>query len=334
MSKSFGVALLGAGRMGIEHARTMLGVAEARVLAVADPNTQAAEAARTLLRAEKVYAEPEEAIRHPGVEAVVIVTPTDTHARYIELAALAGKAIFCEKPVAKDLGETRRVLEVVRRKGVPFQIGFQRRYDPPYQQAKSKIEAGEIGQVEQFIAVMRDPAPAPLEYLKGSGGIFIDQSIHDIDCARFLVGEVEEVHAWGAVRVDPQIGEIGDVDTTNLSLRFTNGALGVIQNSRRAVYGYDVRTEVFGSGGKLVMDATPKTPLWQYGSGVKADHYHFFMDRFKEAYRLELEAFFRFLSRGETPTPGARDALESLRIALAATRSLKEGRAVRLEEVT
>ncbi|RIH89256.1 scyllo-inositol 2-dehydrogenase (NAD(+)) [Calidithermus roseus] len=312
----------------------MLGVAEARVLAVADPNTQAAEAARTLLRAEKVYAEPEEAIRHPGVEAVVIVTPTDTHARYIELAALAGKAIFCEKPVAKDLGETRRVLEVVRRKGVPFQIGFQRRYDPPYQQAKSKIEAGEIGQVEQFIAVMRDPAPAPLEYLKGSGGIFIDQSIHDIDCARFLVGEVEEVHAWGAVRVDPQIGEIGDVDTTNLSLRFTNGALGVIQNSRRAVYGYDVRTEVFGSGGKLVMDATPKTPLWQYGSGVKADHYHFFMDRFKEAYRLELEAFFRFLSRGETPTPGARDALESLRIALAATRSLKEGRAVRLEEVT
>lgn len=334
MSKSFGVALLGAGRMGMEHARTMLGVSEARVLAVADPNTQAAEAARGLLRAERVYADPEEAIHHPGVEAVVIVTPTDTHARYIELAALAGKAIFCEKPVAKDLGETRRVLGVVEQKGVPFQIGFQRRYDPPYRQAREKIEAGEIGQVEQFIAVMRDPAPAPLEYLKGSGGIFIDQSIHDIDCARFLVGEVEEVHAWGAVRVDPQIGEIGDVDTTNLSLRFANGALGVIQNSRRAVYGYDVRTEVFGSGGKLVMDATPKTPLWQYGSGVRADHYHFFMDRFKEAYRLELEAFFRFLSRGEKPTPGAKDAIESLRIALAATRSLKEGRIVRLEEVT
>lgn len=318
----------------MEHARTMLGVSEARVLAVADPNTQAAEAARGLLRAERVYADPEEAIHHPGVEAVVIVTPTDTHARYIELAALAGKAIFCEKPVAKDLGETRRVLGVVEQKGVPFQIGFQRRYDPPYRQAREKIEAGEIGQVEQFIAVMRDPAPAPLEYLKGSGGIFIDQSIHDIDCARFLVGEVEEVHAWGAVRVDPQIGEIGDVDTTNLSLRFANGALGVIQNSRRAVYGYDVRTEVFGSGGKLVMDATPKTPLWQYGSGVRADHYHFFMDRFKEAYRLELEAFFRFLSRGEKPTPGAKDAIESLRIALAATRSLKEGRIVRLEEVT
>ncbi|WP_026234836.1 inositol 2-dehydrogenase [Calidithermus timidus] len=333
MSKTYGVALLGAGRMGMEHARTMLGVAEARVLAVADPNVQAAEAAGGLLRAEKVYADPEEAIHHPGVEAVVIVTPTDTHARYIELAAQAGKAIFCEKPVAKDLEETRRVLGIVEHKGVPFQIGFQRRYDPPYAQAKRKIEAGEIGQVEQFIAVMRDPAPAPLDYLKGSGGIFIDQSIHDIDCARFLVGEVEEVHAWGAVRVDPRIGEIGDVDTTNLSLRFASGALGVIQNSRRAVYGYDVRTEVFGSGGKLVMDATPKTPLWQYGDGVRADHYHFFMDRFKEAYRLELEAFFGFLSKAQIPTPGARDAIESLRIALAATRSLKEGRSVRLEEI-
>lgn len=333
MAKSFGVALLGAGRMGMEHARTMLGVAEARVLAVADPNTVAAEMAQKLLRAEKTYANPEEAINHPGVEAVVIVTPTDTHARYIELAALAGKAIFCEKPVAKDLGETRRVLEIVEQKGVPFQIGFNRRYDPPYLAAKEKIEAGEIGQIEQFIAVMRDPAPAPIEYLKVSGGIFIDQSIHDIDCARFLVGDVEEVHAWGAVNVDPKIGEIGDVDTTNLSLRFSNGALGVIQNSRRAVYGYDVRTEVFGSGGKLVMDATPKTPLWQYGNGVNSNHYHFFMDRFKEAYRLELQAFFGFLSQGHKPTPGTRDALESLRIALAASKSLKEKRVVRLEEI-
>lgn len=333
MSKSFGVALLGAGRMGMEHARTMLGVAEARVLAVADPNTQAAEAAKGLLRSEKAYANPEEAISHPGVEAVVIVTPTDTHARYIEMAALAGKAIFCEKPVAKDLAETKRVLDIVEQKEVPFQIGFNRRYDPPYSEAKQKIKAGEIGQVEQFIAVMRDPAPAPIEYLKVSGGIFIDQSIHDIDCARFLVGDVEEVHAWGAVRVDPKIGEIGDVDTTNLSLRFKGGALGVIQNSRRAVYGYDVRTEVFGSSGKLVMDATPKTPLWQYGNGVNSNHYHFFMDRFKEAYKLELEAFFGFLSQGHKPTPGPRDAIESLRIALAATKSLREKRVVRLEEI-
>jgi myo-inositol 2-dehydrogenase/D-chiro-inositol 1-dehydrogenase len=319
--------------MGMEHARTLLGIAEAKVLAVADPNLQAAEAAKHLLRAEAAYADPEGAIHHPEVEAVVIVTPTDTHARYIELSALSGKAIFCEKPVAKDLAETRRVLEIVEQKGVPFQIGFNRRYDPPYAAAKRKIEAGEIGPVEQFIDVMRDPAPPSLDYLKTSGGIFIDMSIHDIDCARFLVGEVEEVLAWGAVRVDPRIAEVGDVDTVNLSLRFVGGALGVIQNSRRSVYGYDVRTEVFGAGGKLVMDATPKTPLWQYNQGIRGDHYHFFMDRFKEAYKLELEAFFRALAAGERPTPGPRDAIESLRIALAATKSLKEGRTVRLEEV-
>lgn len=333
MSKTFGVALLGAGRMGQEHGRTLLGVASARVLAVADPQIAAAQQVGQLLHSEATYPDPLQAIHHPGVEAVVIATPTDTHARLMEAAALAGKAIFCEKPVAKELGETRRVLEIVEKAGVPFQIGFNRRYDPPYLEAARKIAAGEIGPVEQFIAVMRDPAPPPLDYLKVSGGIFLDQSIHDIDCARFLVGEVEEVMAWGAVNVDPAIGEIGDVDTTHLSLRFANGALGVIQNSRRAVYGYDVRTEVFGAQGKLVMDATPKTPLWQYGQGIQADHYHFFMDRFKEAYRLELEAFFRALERGEKPTPGAKDALESLRIALAATRSLKEGRAVRLAEI-
>lgn len=333
MHKTYGVALLGAGRMGLEHARTLLGIAEARVVAVADPVTHAAQNAANLLRAEKVYAEPEVAIADPNVEAVVIVTPTDTHARLIERAALAGKAVFCEKPVAKDLAETVQVMALVEERGVPFQIGFQRRYDPPYAQAKEAIEAGEIGEVEQFIAVMRDPAPPALEYLKVSGGIFLDQSIHDIDCARFLVGEVEEVAAWGAVRVDPAIGEIGDVDTTNLSLRFADGALGVIQNSRRAVYGYDVRTEVFGAKGKLVMDATPKTPLWHYSSGVSANHYHFFMDRFKEAYRLELEAFFRALATGKKPTPGTQDAIKSLRIALAATKSLKEKRPVRLEEV-
>ncbi|RDI95319.1 inositol 2-dehydrogenase [Meiothermus sp. QL-1] len=331
--KSFGVALLGAGRMGLEHARTLLALPEARVLAVADPNWEAAEAARSLTRAEKAYLEPLEAIQHPGVEAVVIATPTNTHARYIEAAAQAGKAIFCEKPVALDLAETRRVMGLVEEKGVPFQIGFQRRYDPAYLEAKRRIEAGEIGPVEQFIAVMRDPAPPPLDYLKASGGLFVDQAIHDIDCARYLVGEVVAVHAWGEVRVDPRIGEIGDVDTTNLSLRFANGALGVIQNSRRAVYGYDVRTEVFGARGKLVMDATPKTPLWRYGQGVQADHYHFFMDRFKEAYRLELQAFFQALLEGRPPSPGPKDALESLRIALAATQSLRENRVVRLEEV-
>ena len=341
MKSSFGIAVLGAGRMGQEHARNLLGIPNARIVAIADPIQAAREKAQVTTRAEKSYAEPEAAIADPNVDAVIIVTPTGTHADLIEQAANAGKAIFCEKPVALELTRTIQALEVVRAKNVPFQIGFNRRFDPPYALAKQKLEAGELGTVEQFISVMRDPNPPPLEYLKGSGGMFLDQSIHELDCARFLVGEVEEVSAWGAVLVDPAIAAVGDIDTGMISLRFKNGALGVIQNSRRSAYGYDVRTEVFGSKGKLVMDATPKTPLTQYGSGpssagdgkLATDHFHFFMDRFRDAYRLEIEAFIHCLETGSNPTPGTVDALESLRLSVAATRSLKEGRTVKLSEV-
>ena len=345
MKSTFGIAVLGAGRMGQEHARNLLGIPNARIVAVADPIQAARDRTQITTRAEKTYTEPEAAIADPNVDAVIIVTPTGTHADLIELAANSGKAIFCEKPVALELARTVRALEVVRVKNVPFQIGFNRRFDPPYALAKQKLEAGEIGAVEQFISVMRDPNPPPLEYLKGSGGMFLDQSIHELDCARFLVGEVEEVSAWGAVLVDSAIGAAGDVDTGMISLRFKNGALGVIQNSRRSVYGYDVRSEVFGSKGKLVMDATPKTPLTQYGSGpssssssggdgkLETDHFHFFMDRFRDAYRLEIEAFIHCLETGSQPTPGAVDALESLRLSVAATRSLKEGRTVKLMDV-
>jgi myo-inositol 2-dehydrogenase / D-chiro-inositol 1-dehydrogenase len=332
--KTFGVALLGAGRMGMEHARNLAGMPQARVIAVADPNLEAAELARVLARGERTYARPEDAIADPAVEVVLICTPTPTHAPLTELAARAGKAVFCEKPIALDLAETLRVMAIVEETGIPFQIGFQRRYDVAFADAKRRIEAGALGQLEQFRAVGRDPAPPPLEYLKISGGIFCDQAIHDIDIARFLVGEVEEVSVWGAVRVDPQIAEIGDADTVTSLLRFENGALGVMENSRRAVYGYDVRSEVFGSGGKIVIDATPKTPIQQFGvGGVNTDHYYFFMDRFIDAYRIEIAAFFASLESGMEPTPGPRDAIESLRIALAMTRSLHEKRPVKLSEM-
>lgn len=332
--KTFGVALLGAGRIGTEHARNLAGIPQARVIAVADPNLIAAEAAKVLARGERVYANPADAIADADVQVVIICTPTPTHAPLTELAAKAGKAVFCEKPIALELPETLRVMALVDETGIPFQIGFQRRYDVAFAEAKRRIESGALGQLEQFRAVGRDPAPPPLEYLKISGGIFCDQAIHDIDIARFLVGEVTEVSVWGASRVDPRIGEMGDADTVTSLLRFENGALGVIENSRRAVYGYDVRSEVFGSGGKLVIDATPKTPLWQFGeNGITSDHYYFFMDRFIDAYRLELQAFFAALEAGTKPTPGTKDAVESLRIALAMTRSLIERRPVLLEEL-
>lgn len=327
-------AILGAGRMGVEHGHALVGLPDVQVVAVADPVQEAAQRVARLTRARKVYADPLDAIHDPEVQAVIIVTPTSTHAALIEAAAKAGKAIFCEKPVASDLAETERVMKIVQDTGVPFQIGFQRRYDVAFAQAKERILAGELGQIEQFNATGRDPAPPPIEYLKVSGGIFLDQAIHDLDVARFLVGEVDEVLAIGEARVDPAIGEMGDADTTTVLLKFANGAQGALQNSRRAVYGYDVRTEVFGSGGKFVLDATPKTPLRAYGQGVNMDHYFFFMDRFKDAYRAEIAAFVASLSAGTPPTPGPFDALESLRLALACTRSLKEGRAVKVADVT
>lgn len=334
--KRLSVALLGAGRMGQVHAELLASIPEIGVRAVADPLRPQAERGAYLARAERVYLDPLEALEDPAVEAVVIVTPTPTHAPLIQEAAQRGKAVFCEKPVALDLETTRQALEAVSARGVPFQIGFQRRFDPGYATAKEVLERGEVGPVEQFRAVSRDPAPPSLEYLKGSGGLALDMAIHDLDLARFLVGEVEEVVAWGAVRVDPRIGEIGDWDTLSLLLRFRNGALGVVENSRRAVYGYDIRTEVFGAKGKLVVEALPKTPLYRYGpdEGVHMDHYHFFMDRFREAYREELRAFARGVLEGRPLSPGPVDALESLRLALAATRSLREGRPVRVEEVT
>lgn len=326
-------AILGAGRMGVEHGHALVGLPDAQVVAVADPVTDAAQHVARLTRAPRTYEDPLDAIHDADVQAVIIVTPTSTHAALIEAAALAGKAIFCEKPVAADLAETERVMRIVAETGVPFQIGFQRRFDVAFAQARARIDAGELGTVEQFSATGRDPAPPPLEYLRVSGGIFLDQAIHDLDIARFLVGEVAEVTAVGAANVDPAIAGMGDADTTTVLLRFENGAQGVVMNSRRAVYGYDVRTEVFGSGGKFVLDATPKTPLLAYGDGVKMDHYHFFMDRFQDAYRAEIAAFVAALREGRAPQPGARDAVESLRLALACTRSLHEGRPVRVQDV-
>ncbi len=333
--KRLGIALLGAGRMGREHAKALAGIPEARVVAVADPREEAREAARYLAKAERSYAEAIEAIQDPEVEAVVIVTPTATHAGLIEAAARAGKAIFSEKPVALDLATTERALAAVRKAGVPFQIGFQRRFDAGYRRARHLLDRGAVGAVDQFRAVGRDPAPPPIAYLKESGGLFLDMAIHDFDLARFLVGEVESVVAYGAVRVDPAIGEIGDIDTAVTLLFFENGAQGVVENSRRATYGYDIRTEIFGERGKLVVDAVPKTPTWYYREGgLEADHYHFFMDRFAEAYRAELAAFVEAVIQGKDPHPGPEDALRSLKIALAATQSWKEGRRVALKEVS
>ena len=328
------VGLLGAGRIGQEHAKNLAAFPQVEVAVVCDPRIEAAEAIRPLVRAREVTAFPEQVVSRNDVDAVVICTPTDTHAALIEAAAETGKAIFCEKPVALNLERTQKALAKVAEKGVPFQIGFQRRFDAGYAEARRRIEGGELGRLDQFRTVGRDPAPPPRAYLEKSGGLFLDQAIHEFDIARFLMGEVAEVNAWGCVRFHPDAAEFGDVDTATTLLRFTSGALGVVENSRRAVYGYDIVTEVFGENGKLIIQAEPKTPLRHYyQDGYKLDHFHFFMDRFGPAFRAELQSFFDSMANGIPPSPGPLDALESLRIAIAGTRSLKENRAVKLTEI-
>jgi myo-inositol 2-dehydrogenase/D-chiro-inositol 1-dehydrogenase len=334
MKDKITVALIGAGRIGMEHAKNLASFPQVQVALVCDPVIEAARRVSPLARAAGITESPEEVFARSDIEAVVVCTPTNTHAEMIEQAANSKKAVFCEKPVALDLKRTREALEVVRANGVPFQIGFQRRFDSGYAEAKRRLDAGALGRIDQFRAVGRDPGPPPREYLAKSGGLFIDQAIHEFDLARFLAGEVDEVYAWGAVRFSEDAAAVGDVDTATTLLRFKSGALGVIENSRRAVYGYDIVTEVFGMDGKIVIQAEPKTPIRHYSeSGYRMDHFHFFMDRFGAAFRAELEAFFRCVAEGIEPSPGVADALESLKISVAATLSWKEGRPVQLSEI-
>jgi myo-inositol 2-dehydrogenase/D-chiro-inositol 1-dehydrogenase len=332
---SIGVAFLGVGRMGQTHLRNLSGLAGVKVVVVADPNLAAAEEGRALSGAERALADVEQAIHYPGVDAVVIVTPTDTHAGLIELAANAGKAIFSEKPIALDLAQTARIVKIVNSKGVPLQLGFMRRFDPGYTRAKQKIDAGELGRIETFRALSRDTYPPGLQFLLGSGGLFLDMAVHDLDLARFLVGEVDEVQAWGTVLIDERFSQADDVDTAVALLRFVNGALGVTETSRRSNWGYDIRTEVAGAAGKVIVEGPQKTPfVFAKDFGSSYDHFENFPDRFEHAYRLELESFFQALRKGKEPSPGPEDALETLRLALAAKKSWREGRPVKVSEIS
>ncbi len=329
-----GVAVLGAGRMGQTHIRNMAAIPNAHVVVVADRDAAAAERGRVLARADRASIDPLEAIHDAAVEAVVIVTPTSTHAPLIEAALRDGKAVWSEKPIAQDLAETQRIVDLSRSVDVPVQLGFMRRFDPGYVRAKQLIDTGELGRIEQFRALSRDTFPPPLEYLLSCGGSFLDMSVHDLDLARFLVGEVEEVRAWASVLFDDRFAKADDWDTSLITLHFGNGALGVVETARHSEWGYEIRTEVAGAAAKVVVDGGQKTPATTMRRfGFEGDLYESFPDRFEIAYRRELEVFFEDLAAGRTPRPGPEDALETLRLALACVRSWREGRSVRLDEV-
>ncbi len=329
-----GVAVLGAGRMGQVHLRNLAAIPNVRPVVVADPDGDAAERGRAVGRAERSSDDPMAAIHDPEVDAVVIVTPTTTHAALIEAALRAGKAIWSEKPMAEDLARSARIVDAWRAAGVPVQIGFMRRFDPGYERAKALVDSGELGRIEQFRAYSRDTFPPPLEFLLTAGGSFLDMAIHDLDLARFLVGEVEEVHAWASVLFDERFATADDWDTSVAMLRFANGALGVVETARHSAWGYDIRTEVAGASGKVVIEDAHKTPAtYLRRFGAETDLPASFPDRFGVAYQRELEAFFGALASGRVPSPGPEDALETLRLAVAATLSWREERAVRVASV-
>lgn len=333
MANTLGVAVIGAGRIGNLHARHLAGAVDgARLVVVMDADITAAH--KAAYAGAAATQDVREALAHPEVDAVVIASPTTRHAEQIRLAAKAGKAIFCEKPVALDLRETVEAMQAVREAGVPFQIGFNRRFDPGYAALAKAAREGVIGKLELFRSQSSDPGPSPEAYIAASGGFYRDSVIHDIDIARFVVGEITRVSALGRVLVDPVYAKYGDVDTSILTLEFATGAIGVLINTRRTVYGYDLRVEVHGEKGKLVTEDERATKLWRYDKdGIHGDYYYFFLDRFKDAYRLELQAFCDAVREGRTPSPGPEDAIASLQVADAATRSLKEGRPVEVAEV-
>jgi myo-inositol 2-dehydrogenase/D-chiro-inositol 1-dehydrogenase len=325
------VGVLGAGRIGRLHTENLFRMAGVRVKSIADPY---ADFGAWPPEGIKTGVDPSLVLDDPEIEAVLICSPTPTHADFSEAAATAGKHIFCEKPVDLDPERIRRTLKVVDAAGVKLQVGFNRRFDPTFSRVRQAVVDGDVGDIHIVKITSRDPEAPPVEYVESSGGIFLDMTIHDFDMVRYLTGsEVEEVHAMGAVLIDPAIGEAGDVDTAVTSLKMANGALAVIENSRQAVYGYDQRVEVFGSRGSAEAgNETANRVTLSTGDGVRSDTpLYFFLERYQASFVAELEAFFASVRDDREPPVGGRDGLISVLIGLAAARSMAENRPVKVE---
>ena len=330
------VGVLGTGRIGRMHAELLSGrVAGATLAAVYDASPDRAREIAARLGVSAAGSATE-LLGSPEVDAIAICTSTDTHVDAVVAAAATGKAIFCEKPVSLELADVDRALAAVARAGVLFQVGFNRRFDPAHQSVREAVASGAIGDVHLVRISSRDPSPPPLEYMRGSGGIFLDMTIHDFDMARYVTGsEVLEVFARGAVRIMPELAEFGDIDTAVVTLVHESGALTVIDNSRQAVYGYDQRVEAFGSLGM----AASENPLAHTGIVRTVDGTHaatlpyFFLERYVPSYLGQWDASVTAV-RHDLPSPvGGADGRAPLAIGLAAWRSLREGRPVRVDEI-
>ena len=327
MAVRFG--LLGAGRIGKVHARAVSGNADAALVAVADAVPAAAEA---IAAQYGCAVRSVEAIEAAGdIDAVVICTPTDTHADLIERFCRAGKAVFCEKPIDLDVARVRACLQVVEDTGGKLMVAFNRRFDPHFMAVRKAIDDGRIGAVEMVTITSRDPGAPPLDYIRRSGGIFRDMTIHDFDMARFLLGEEPvSVSATAAVLVDDAIGAAGDYDSVSVILQTASGRQAIISNSRRATYGYDQRIEVHGSNGMVCAEnQRPVSIELANADGYTRPPLHdFFMTRYTEAYANEIQTFIAAVEAGTAPSPSGTDGLAALVIADAALRSVREKRQI------
>ena len=328
------MGVIGAGRIGKVHAESLVyHIPEANVLAVADVVVESAQSLAQQLNILTATADYEDVLAIPEVDAVVICSSTNTHTEIIEKAAAAGKHIFTEKPIDLDLKKIDRALRKVEEAGVKLQVGFNRRFDPNFSRIRQAVETGEIGEPHMLHIMSRDPSPPPIEYVRVSGGIFVDMMIHDFDMARFLIAsEVEEVYTAGAVRVDPAIGKAGDLDTAIVVLKFANGVIGTIDNSRQAVYGYDQRVEVFGSKGSVSTGNNyPNQVTISTGENVRRDlPLNFFMERYTGSYIREIKAFVDAIANDRPVPVTGIDGRIPVAIGLAARKSYDENRPVKV----
>ncbi len=324
-------AVLGAGRIGQVHARAIASVPGAELVAIAEPFEAPAKAAQAAFGC--AIRSIDEIAAAGEIDAVVICTPTDTHADLIEKFVRAGKHVFCEKPVDLDVARVKAALATVKAEGGTLMVGFNRRFDPDFMALKSAIDAGRVGEVEMITITSRDPGAPPAEYIKVSGGIFRDMTIHDFDVARWLLGEeVETVYAAASVLTDPKIGDLGDYDSATVVLRTASGKQCTISNSRRASYGYDQRIEVLGSKGLVSARNTHEANIeLADGAGFsRPPLLNFFMTRYTAAYANEIAAFCKAVADG-TPTPTTgEDGLKALELAEAALTSARTGAVVKV----
>ncbi len=337
MKSKLNIGLIGAGRIGKVHGETIaFRVPEASLVAVTDPNLEAAQAIAKRCGIPQVCASAGEIFANKDIDAVLVCSSTNTHADLAIQAAEAGKHIFCEKPIDHTLEKIDRALAAVERNKVKLQVGFNRRFDSNFARVRQSIVSGEIGTPHLVHIISRDPGPPPISYVKVSGGMFLDMTIHDFDMARFLMGEeVTEVYAAAGVRVDPEIGKAGDVDTAVILLRYASGAIGTIDNCRQAPYGYDQRVEVLGSKGSIATENLyPNRAVVSTAESVRRDlPLNFFMERYLDSFERELRDFVAAVVADKpTPVSGA-DGRVPVVMAMAAMKSHREGRPVKLAEV-